>query len=75
MIIRILLYNDSHSLQQLGLHVSVHEPVARVVSLEGNGNIASSWYYRCVLVNGHVVESAISQVSTKIWSSSVSPSA
>ena len=73
LIIRVFLYDDSHSLQLVGLHVVVHEPVARVVSLEGNDNIASSWYDHCVLANGRVVEPTISEVSAKIRCCAISP--
>ena len=70
MIVRVLLHDDGHSLEQMGLHVAVHEPVARIIGLEGNDNIASGWYDHSVLANRLALEPA-----TKIWSSSVGPKA
>ena len=71
LIILVLLYDDCHSLQLMGLHVAVHEPVARVVSLEGNDDIASSWYDHCVLANGRAIEPTATR--QKVWYSTVSP--
>ena len=41
----VLLYNDSHTLQLVGLNVAVQEPVARIICLKyDDGNMPKNYY-------------------------------